>query len=447
MSLKLKEKFGYATGEFSSSLFWITISFWLMNFITDELGLAASLAGTAILIGKLWDAVTDPVVGQLSDRTKSRWGRRRPWFLFGAIPFGACFFLMFFNPGITGQIGLFIWVALTFILLCTAYTCVNIPYNSLLPELTKNYNERSSLSGYKSVFAIAATLVGAGLVQPILGFFKTSKAGFMGMGAIFGILIAVFALIPFFFVKEKNINAVDKNQTMGFFKKNADAFKNKPFRTILYTWVANTIGITLITSSLVYYFKYILNDENLMTFAIIILIVSSLIFIPLTVKMSKVIGKNITYAAGMIIFLVSLLIMFFAGHIVGIILIYILMVFAGIGMSTHYVLPWSIVPDTIDYGYAKSGIRQEGVYYGIWTFTIKIGQALSGFMLGILLGAFGYIPDIPQTSLSLFGIRLIAGPVPAVFLFIGIWFLFKYPINKEKYLEIKSQVEKLEVSE
>ena len=160
--------------------------------------------------------------------------------------------------------------------------------------------------------------------------------------------------------------------------------------------------------------------------------------------LSKVIGKNITYAIGMIIFLVSLLIMFFAGHIVGIMLIYILMFFAGIGMSTHYVMPWSIVPDAIDYGYAKTGVKQEGVYYGIWTFTIKIGQALSGFLLGILLDAFGYIPDVPQTDLSLFGIRLITGLVPSVFFIIGIWFLFRYPINKEKYLEIKSQVEKLE---
>jgi len=446
-TLRFTEKWGYGAGEFSSSLFWITISFWLMNFITDELGLAASLAGVAILIGKLWDAVTDPLVGQLSDITKSRWGRRRPWLLFGAIPFGAAFFLMFFSPGLSGQTEIFLWVTFIFMLLCTAYTCAIIPYNSLLPELTSNFNERSALSGYKSVFAVFATAVGGALALPIMGLFKTSKAGFIGMGAIFGVLITISVLIPFFSLKEKPVEKIyQKAQKTNIFKKNAEAFKNKPFRTILYTWVLITIGVTLITSNLVYYFKYVLGDKELMMLANVIMIATSLVFIPITVILSKKIGKNITYAIGMIVFVASLFVLFFAGHIVGITLVYILMFFAGLGLSTHYVLPWSIVPDTIDYGYAKTGIKQEGVYYGIWSFMIKIGQALAGLVLGLLLDAFGFIPDIVQTKSSLLGIRLLAGPIPVVFFIAGIWFLFKYPIGKKEYAKIQADIEKLETA-
>jgi glycoside/pentoside/hexuronide:cation symporter, GPH family len=442
--LKLKEKLGYGVGELGGSLFWITISFWLMNFITDELGLSASIAGIAILVGKLWDAVTDPVVGQLSDATKSRWGRRRPWFLFDAVPFGAAFFLMFFNPGLNGQTQLFLWVTLVFMLLCTAYTCVIIPYNALLPELSTNYNERSSLSGYKSVFAVLATLIGASLALPIMNLFKTKTFGFMGLGAVFGLIIVISTLIPFFTLKEKSVSAQSISVQKGnIIKRNATAFKNKPFRVILYTWVLITIGMTLITSNLIYYFKYVLNDENLMTLATIIMIGTSMVFIPITVKVSKIIGKNITYAIGMILFVVALIILFFAGHIVGITLVYILMFMAGIGMSTHYVMPWAIVPDTIDYGYAKTGVKQEGVYYGIWSFMIKIGQALSGLFLGIILDFFGYIPEVVQSNRALFGIRLTAGPIPAVFFIAGIWFLFKFPIDKNEYKKIQIEIERL----
>ena len=438
--LSVKQKLGYGAGEFSSSLFWIVIGFWLMNYMTDELGLAASLAGTAVLVGKLWDAVTDPIVGQLSDRTSTRWGRRRPWFLFSAIPFGLCFFMMFFNVEFTGQTKLFVWVTLMFMLLCTAYTCANIPYNALLAELTPDYNERSSLSGYKSVFAVLATLVGAGLAQPIMGMFNTSKAGFMGIGAVFGALIAVSVLIPFFFAKEQR-SVTDQTGAHGFFKKNVLALKNKPFRFILYTWVANTVGITLITASLVYYFKYILGDETLMTMGTLIMMVTSFAFIPVTVKASKVLSKNKTYAYGMLIFVASLMAMFFAGHVLGVVFVYFFMFLAGIGMSTHYVMPWSIVPDTIDYGFVKLGVKQEGVYYGLWSFTIKIGQALASFFLGLVLSAFGYVADTAQSALSLLGIRLVIGPIASVFLLVGVYFLFKYPLSKDEHIRIKNSID------
>jgi len=183
-----------------------------------------------------------------------------------------------------------------------------------------------------------------------------------------------------------------------------------------------------------------------MMLANVIMIATSLVFIPITVILSKKIGKNITYAIGMIVFVASLFVLFFAGHIVGITLVYILMFFAGLGLSTHYVLPWSIVPDTIDYGYAKTGIKQEGVYYGIWSFMIKIGQALAGLVLGLLLDAFGFIPDIVQTKSSLLGIRLLAGPIPVVFFIAGIWFLIKYPIGKKEYAKIQADIEKLETA-
>ncbi len=159
--LPFRIKLGYGAGEFASSIFWITIAFWLMNYLTDEVGLPGTMAGAALMIGKIWDEVTDPAVGFLSDRTRSRWGRRRPWLLFGAIPFGLAYLVMFTNPGIESRPWLFVYITVAFILLCTTYTVTNVPYNSLIPELTKDFNDRSSLSGFKSIFAVFGTIAGA----------------------------------------------------------------------------------------------------------------------------------------------------------------------------------------------------------------------------------------------------------------------------------------------
>jgi len=442
--LSLKIKLGYGAGEFASSIFWITIAFWLMNYLTDEIGLSAALAGVAIMVGKALDAVIDPAVGFLSDRTVSKWGRRRPWFLWGAVPFGIAYFIMFTNFHIAGQMAIFTWESLTFILLCLTYSCTNVPFNSLLPELTKDYNERTSLTGYKSMFAVVATLLGAGAAMPIMSSFGNRTTGFMAMGAIFGFLIIISVLIPFFVVREPV--HVKSEKSPNIFKSNREAFRNRPFVLILTTWTLNTCGMTIVTATLIYYFKYLFNDEQLITPASLIMLLTSMIFIPVAVKVAARIGKRNTYLIGMSMVTIACLLIFFIGHTAGIYVVYVIMFATGIGLSTHYVLPWAIIPDTIDYDYSLSGVRREGVYYGLWTFMIKIGQALAGLFVGVILGLFGYIPDIAQSASSLFGIRLLIGPITALFFILGLVFLYLYPIDKKRHEEIQETIKKLEGS-
>ena len=435
-------KLGYGAGEFAGSIFWLTIAFWLMNYLTDEVGLSAGLAGTALMIGKIWDAVTDPAVGFLSDKTRTRWGRRKPWFLFSAIPFGLMFLVMFINPGIKDQTMLFLWVTVVFMLLCTAYTCFNVPYNSLLPELTRNFDERSSLSAYKSIYAVVATLLGAGLAMPIIGSFSSRTSGFIGMGSIYGLLIAIAVLIPFFTVKEPPF--AGKEQISNIFKSNAEAFKNRPFVLLLTVWFLTTCGIVMQSATLVYYFKYIYNDETLITLASVVMLATSMLFIPIAVKVSTKIGKRNTYLLGLLIFIAAILMFSFIGHLFGMTIIYVIMFLAGIGLSTHYVLPWAIVPDTVEYDYSLSGVRKEGVYYGLWTFAIKIGQAVATVLMGFILDGYGYIPDVVQSATSLLGIRMLIGPFPAIFFVLGIGFLAFYPIDKKRYEEIQQRIQQME---
>jgi glycoside/pentoside/hexuronide:cation symporter, GPH family len=436
-------KIGFGAGEFSSSVFFTVTTVILMIFLTDNVGLSATLAGTALLIGKLWDAVIDPAIGYLSDRTRTRMGRRRPWLLFGAIPFAVTFALMFRNPHLSSQTALFMWTLLSFMALSTAYPCTNIPFNALLPDLTRDFNERTSVTGYKTVFAVAGTLIGAGAAVPLIGLFADKDAGYFAMGTVFAVLIVISVLSPFFAVKEPPLPA--KVPPQGIFSSYRDAFTNKPFVLILVVWMLNTIGVGVVMAAMIYYFKYIFLNEKLITPILLVLVLTAVLFVPIMIKVSKKIGKRETYIIGMSIAAAAILAFSLFAHIIGVLYSGIIIFFAGIGFSTHYIMPWSIVPDTIEYDYSRCGVRREGIFYGLWVFVIKVGSALSGFILGFMLDAFGYVPNlIPQPELSQLGIRLLIGPFTVVFFIAANVVLWFYPIDRKMYDQIMAKIRKME---
>jgi len=445
IKLSLKSKLGFGVGEFSSSIFFTLTSFWLMNFLTDEVRLSAAIAGTALLVGKIWDAVIDPLIGYISDKTKSRWGRRRPYLLFFAIPFGAAFVLMFRNPDIASQGGKFVWAMLTYIFFCTVYSFTNIPYNALLPEMTTDYNERTSISGFKQLFAVIGTLLGAGAAMPLMALFAGRTAGFIGMSAIFGFLAALSLIVTFFSVKEPKV--LEKQQSKNVMRSLKDVFSNKPFMLILTTWFANSTAVAIMQTMLIYYYKYLIRDESAVTLAMITLLVTTMITIPLWVWLCKKIGKKIAYFSGMTLTLAAVMVFAFFADKLGSIPALVLMALAGVGFSSHYVSPWAIVPDTIEYGYSETGRRSEGVYYSLWTFVIAVGGAFAGFLVGQGLSIFGYVPDVTQTSQSVLGIRLIIGILPGVFIVIANVVLAIYPLNKKRYEQVLEKIKNMEANE
>lgn len=440
--LSLKRKLGFGVGEFSSSIFFTVTSFWLMNFLTDEVRLSAGIAGTALLVGKIWDAIIDPLIGSISDHTKSRWGRRRPYLLFFAIPFGAAFVLMFRNPGIDDQTGKFIWAMLTYVFFCTVYSFTNIPYNALLPELTSDYNERTNVSGYKMTFAVIGTLLGAGAAMPLMALFSGRTAGFVGMSAIFGFLASLSLIITFFSVKEPPV--AEYKLSGSVFKSLKDVFSNRPYVLLLITWFANSTAVAIMQTMLIYFYKYLILDEGSVTLAMITLLVASMLTIPLWVWLCKKMGKKQAYFMGMTLTLTAVLVFAFFADMLGTVPALVLMALAGVGFSSHYVGPWAIVPDTIEYGYAETGRRSEGVYYSVWTFVIALGGALAGFLVGQGLDLFGYIPDTVQSGRSILGIRLLIGVLPGIFILVANIVLAMYPLTKKHYENILEKIKKME---
>jgi GPH family glycoside/pentoside/hexuronide:cation symporter len=453
--LTTKQKLGFGICDLGGNMFFTLMSFWVLRYLTDTVGLAAVWAGAVFMISRYWDAISDPLMGFISDRTLSRWGRRRVYLLFGALPL--CFAMWFFftAPSYLSSNLHIIWALVALILLNTASTVVNVPYGALTPELTSDYNEQSSLNGYRFGCAVFGTLIGAGAVQPLVQLFSapaasnplTDARGFSFMGLFLGAIMMLVTLITFFGTKEKKRNKEDL--PTGSFLSAFSVFKNRPFRFLLITYALHITGITFLTSILVYYTESILHRPDITTPAMLLLLLTAMVFIPVSVLVSKKIGKRRTYQICFLILSSVCAIIFFLGHVLPLNFFLALMVYAGIGVGFSYVAPFAMIPDTIEYEAAKTGELKEGAYYGMWTFISKLGIGLANFFTGLILSMGGYISQagaLAQPGSVSTAIRIIIGPIPTVillaaFVVIGCYPLDRKPLDKSTGKNINNNIQ------
>lgn len=413
------------------NLFFTVIGFYLLYFLTDIVELSAALAGTVLMIGKIWDAVTDPITGYVSDRTRSRWGRRRPYMFVGAVI--SCFTMgmMFTKPSFGSQLPLFAYLTFLYCLLNTAYTLVNIPYAALLPELTDDYNERTILTGYRMSFAVVGTFVGAGAVMPIINLVSPVELGWTVMGYFMGAVMLLTTFITIWAVREPE--HLEAPPETGFMRTYVETLRSKVFLSALIPWTLFITGTSMVQGALVYYFTYIFGNGALFQTALVFLLATSLMCIPIWVRISAKIGKKTCYMIGMGIMSAGVLVFSLLGEAVGPLGAVIVMALAGTGLSTHYVMPHAILPDVVEHDAIHHGnIRREGVFSSLWTFSSKIGQAVALALNGWILALFAYVPN-ESSPLAEIGIKLICGPIPVLWYLVGIFVLRTYPIDKEYY--------------
>jgi GPH family glycoside/pentoside/hexuronide:cation symporter len=208
--------------------------------------------------------------------------------------------------------------------------------------------------------------------------------------------------------------------------------------------MGNITAVTVVSGIMIYYFKYLFDNEGMTTVGLLILLVTAMLFIPLSVLVSKRIGKKTVYVIGMLIIAAACVVIFFLGHILGLVFVFVMMFVAGIGLSTTYPMPWSMIPDTVEYGYLQTGERREGGYYGMWTLISKIGQALAIGVSGWILEWSGYVPEVAQTATARFGIRLLLGPVTAAIFVAAVVVLLFYPLNEKRYNELLDKIRNME---
>lgn len=437
--LSVKTKFFYGTADLGISLLTACIQFFLLFFYTDIAGIDPALAGTALLVGKLtWDAINDPLFGYFSDRTRSRWGRRKPYMLLGAIPFGLSIWLLFSLP--PGLVGLkaFLAVIGSFLLADTFQTMVSVPYYALSAELTYDYDERTSLISIRMIFTVVGYILGAALTTAVAGFFMnlgwTKNAAYSGMGAVFGLVAVITMLITTLGVKEVP-NPDLKPAEMPALSQIKYVFRNRPFVQYMIMSTIISISFTLLTSLLPYYLTYHLKMTDQIPLVMFAMLATIGIFLVPWQLVSKKMSKGPAYALGLAIACVAILVTFFLPPEPTPI-IYIVAVVAGLGFSAQYVFPWSMIPDVVEVDQAATGERHEGIYFGVNAFLGKLTGALGIAASGWALSLYGYVPNVAQTEHALFGIRFFFAVVPVIAFVIALPLLIWYPINRKNHTEL-----------
>lgn len=438
-----KTKFFYGFGDWGISMLTASIQFFLLYYLTDVAHIDPGIAGSALLVGKLtWDAINDPLFGSLTDRTKTRWGRRRPYLLFGALPLGLATWLLYSLPeGLTGAKA-FIAVLLAFLIFDTLHTIVSVPYNALSAELSYDYTERTSLISIRMIFTVVGYIFGSAATLAIAGLFMglgwSERAAFSGMGAVFGVIAGASVLVTGAFVKERLRPRAEKVETP-LLQGILATFRNRPFILLMIPQIIISISFTLLTSLLPFYLKYYLKMEESTPLVMLVMMGTIAIFLIPYKKLSERINKGPAYALGLFIASLSVLVTFFLPP-EPTNLIYVVAFGAGLGFSAQWVFPWSMMPDVVEYGELNTGERHEGVYYGMWALLGKITGAIGIAMSGWALELYGYVPDVDQTARALFGIKFWFGPVSVIAFIAALPFLIYYPITRQKHAALVAEL-------
>ncbi|MCP5101174.1 MAG: MFS transporter [Chloroflexi bacterium] len=458
--LSSRIKFIYGLGDWgTSAATTVRNTFWFI-FLTNVVGLNPALAGTTFLVGKLWDGINDPLIGMLSDRIQTRWGRRRPFLLFGSVPFGLSFLLLFVVPPFESEIALAVYYSIAFLLFDTMYTIVNVPYAALTPELSDDYDERSNITGWRIGVSIFAALVTAAtftlLAEDVIGArlgggTEAIRTGYLIVAAIWSVTLIVPYLILFKTITEPEREPdTDPFRPIQTFK---EVFQNRPFRlgALIYLLSFATVDVILIVfiRFLIDYVRVEPGFDNLLLATVMGVAFLSM---PAVVWLMRRYGKRNTYIGSMMMMAVVLIIMAQVPP-GGQNLMFIASIFAGLGYGAANAIPWAIVADVVEEDELRTGKRREGIYAGYLVFLRKLASAVAVFIVGQVLSASGYISStgggfyIEQPEAALNAMRFFVSTFPAVMLLLAVLVAWRYPLDRERFNEIKEQLAERRMAE
>ena len=434
--LSFRKKIMYGVGDGGINLADTMVSLLFAIFLTDVVGLKPGLAAIAVFIGRTIDYLNDPIIGYLSDRTRTRWGRRRPFLLFGALPFAIVYMMLWWIPPVQSQLWLAIYYGFAFVLYDTAATVIYMPYFALTPELTQNYDERTTLTSYRMAFSILGGMIGFVVPLTIIGTMSAENAStIFQVGAGIGLLSILPILAVFFGTKESEEY---QKQEQPSFKQSIQAVaKDRPFIFALIIFTATWIALDVIQSTLLYFLKYRMNlaDQGDMIFGL--MFIAALVSIPFWEWAARRWNKQKAYIAGMIFLAVVTVSMGLAKPEWGLPAMLIFGTFSGFGLGAVQILTWAMLPDGIELDELQTGQRHEGMFYSLVTTIRKVAASISLPMLLLVLEWTGYDARlVVQPVSAVRGIQALIGPIPAVFLGIGILFAVFYPLNRERHAQV-----------
>ena len=459
--MTLKEKIGYGFGDMSSSMFWKLFSYFLPFFYSNVFGLSLADAGVLMLVTRIWDAVSDPMMGIVADRTKTRWGKYRPYLLFFALPFAVCGVLLFTTP----ENGKTVWAYVTYILMMTVYTGINVPYGSLLNVMTADSDEKSVLSSYRMFFAYGGSFIALFAWEPLCNMFDKSRVAVEGAGGLASIstnpaawqnamiVIASCCLVLFLLCFLLTREHVRSESTVSVGTDLKLLLKNKPWWLLIGAALASNLFNTVRGTTTAYFFAdYIVKTVEmapqwafLVSAGIFLSIgeIANMVGVVLAVPMSKHLGKKSTYMLSMAA-LVGLSILFFflpattGGYWAMLAFQLVISVFTGVISP----LVWSMYADVADWSELKDGTASTGLIFSSASMAQKFGGAFGGSAVMWMLAAFGYstVAGAVQTETAILGLRILMSWVPAAVAALSFLVVRFYPLTKKKMEGVQAEL-------
>ncbi|MGF1491767.1 MAG: MFS transporter [Microcoleaceae cyanobacterium] len=445
--LSLWTKLAFGAGDLGTAITANLLAFVLLVFLTNVAGMPAGLAGSVYLVGKISDAINDPVIGVLSDRTRHPWGRRYPWMVFGALPFGVFFLLQWVVPS-SNQWALFWYYSIIAVLFNLTYTAVNLPYTALTPELTQDYNERTSLNSFRFAFSIGGSILSLMLALVISQLIPDDPRR---QYFVLGLVCAILSVLPIFWcvlgtrhrvLRKDETQATESTASQSLPEQLRIAFGNRPFVYVIGIYLFSWLAVQLTAAILPYFVQNWMQRPETDFYNVAIAVQgTAIIMLFIWSQISQRYGKRAVYFMGATLWLIAQLgLMALQPGQIG--LMYGLAVAAGCGVSTAYLIPWSMIPDVIDLDELNTGQRREGVFYSLMVFLQKIGLAIGLFLVGQGLERAGYIASVAgqptpvQPDSALMAIRIAIAPLPAIALIAGMALTYFYPITRARHSEI-----------
>lgn len=436
--ISLKEKIGYGIGDLGFNFYWANISAFLMIFYTDVFGISAAAAGTMMLVTKIIDAFTDPAMGGIADRTKSKFGNFRPYLLYAALPMAAAGVLTYSTPDLS-EGGKLVWAYGTYTFMMFIYTILNIPYSALSGVITANSQERTTLISFRFIAAFTGTI--------IVNYFTLDMVEALGKGdeslgwqltmALYGIAAALVFAIVFFTTKERI--APPPKQKTNVASDIKDLLQNKPWLVLFSLALIIMVTITMRAGASIYYVKYYVARPDLIKYFLTVYGIALAIGASVTPILTKYIDKK-----RLMIYLMGatgvLSIAFFFIPANAVWLMFTLHILIGLVLGPKSPLAFSMYADTADYTEWKTGRRATAMTFSAANFSQKLGGALASFIIGSVLASLGYVANEAQTDASQMGIVLVISIIPGIFALLAAFVMRFYTLDNELLTKVQHEL-------
>jgi len=439
--LPFRVKLGYGGAESAGSLIWTVFYTYFLFYLTDVVKMDPAVAGLVMMVGSFWQSGFTPLAGVFSDTRTWRRGRRRPFLLAMAAPYGVISWLLFTDLGLSST-WTAVYVLTTVVLYFTAYVLIDVPYTALAAEMTQDYDERTSLVTYRTAWSQVMTIIGAAAPLALAGvlaaWLGSERAGWSVMAAVLGAVAAVPVLLTWRVTRGYELFPA-KTQ-VAWRDIFGDALRNRSFRYTMGIYAASYTAINLLMAVAVYFLTYVMHyGDNMTSLALFVYVVAGTAWLPLINLVTRRWGKRFALAAFMVLWAVAMVAMLFVGpHTV--ILFWALILISPAGAVAATLLSWAMIPDCTEVDEFKTGQRREGLYYGIATFAQQTAVAVALLFTGIFLSWIGYVPDVPQSHGTLLGIRLLFAFGTALFAIVTLVLAVRLPLTREKHAALRAAI-------